>query len=252
MKVTVCEMPDSGSEFWRAWDRLVEHVEAQHSDIVLLPEMPAYPWLAASPKFDPDLWRKALDAHEELLHRLPELNQAVVLGTRPVSEGLRRFNRAFARTPDGVVREMHDKYYLPDEEGFYESDWFDRPAPVFHSSRVGNVRIGVLICTELMFTERARQYGREGVHVLAVPRATEAHLRWPIGCQMAAIASGAWVLSSNRGGPDRDRFGGCGMVIGPEGDIIATTSAREPFATVTINTAEAERSKATYPRYVLE
>lgn len=252
MKVTVCEMPDSESEFWRAWEDLCEHVETQRSDMVLLPEMPAYPWLASSPRFAADLWQKALHAHEVLLSRLPELSPAVVLGTRPVAEGLRRFNRAFVWTPDGVVRELHDKYYLPDEEGFYESDWFDRPAPVFHTSRVGEVRIGVLICTELMFTERARQYGRQGAHLLAVPRATEAHPRWHIGSQMAAIASGAWVLSSNRGGPDRDRFGGCGMIVGPEGDILASTSAQEPFTTATVDIAQAERSKATYPRYVLE
>jgi N-carbamoylputrescine amidase len=66
---------------------------------------------------------------------------------------------------------------------------------------------------------------------------------------MAAIVSGAFVLSSNRVGED---FGGHGWVISPEGEVIAETSRDEPFLTVSINLKEAELAKQTYPRNIQE
>lgn len=60
-------------------------------------------------------------------------------------------------------------------------------------------RLGVLLCTELMFTEWARHYRRQGAHVIAVPRASGMSMRkWHTAAAMAAIVSGCYVLSSNR------------------------------------------------------
>jgi N-carbamoylputrescine amidase len=66
--------------------------------------------------------------------------------------------------------------------------------------------------------------------------------------------AGAFGLSSNRSGTDATglRWGGCGWVIGPDGDVIATTSEGSPFATVEIDLLQAERAKQTYPRYVAD
>ena len=46
MKVTVCELPNDQSQFPAAWERLAEHVARERSELVLLPEMPFYHWLA--------------------------------------------------------------------------------------------------------------------------------------------------------------------------------------------------------------
>jgi N-carbamoylputrescine amidase len=68
---------------------------------------------------------------------------------------------------------------------------------------------------------------------------------------MAAIVSGSFVLSSNRRGGDVC-FGGCGLVISPDGDVIARTSENEPFVTVEIDISESIKAKKTYPRYLPE
>ena len=53
MRVTVCELGDDVEDFAGDWERLVAHVRAQASDLVLLPEMPFYPWFAWRRQFDP-------------------------------------------------------------------------------------------------------------------------------------------------------------------------------------------------------
>ena len=51
-----------------------------------------------------------------------------------------------------------------------------------------------MICSELMFNEWARLYGRQEARIIAVPRATFTIDRWLVASGMAAIVSGAFVL----------------------------------------------------------
>jgi predicted amidohydrolase len=93
----------------------------------------------------------------------------VVLGTHPLIEGGLRLNRGFYWTSTGGYHGVHDKYYLPNEEGFYERCWFDRGRREFTLARVQEMAIGFLICSEVMFNEWARYYGRQGANMIAVP-----------------------------------------------------------------------------------
>ena len=246
MRVTVCELPDNRKDFETAWLELTAYVSKQQSDLVLLPELPFYPWIATTPQFDVQVWQRAQQAHEVMMQCLRELSASVVLGTHPVLEGGLRLNRGFYWTPADGSRGVHDKYYLPNEKGFYERCWFDRGRREFTLARVQEMAIGFLICSEVMFNEWARYYGGQGANIIAVPRATGGHERWVVAARMAAIASGAFVLSSNRA---QDHvFGGRGLVVGPDGDVLASTSRQAPFATVEIDLAESAQAKKTYPR----
>jgi predicted amidohydrolase len=246
MRVTVCELPDDRKDFETAWLELTAYVSKQQSDLVLLPELPFYPWIATTPQFDVQVWQRAQQAHEVMMQCLRELSASVVLGTHPVLEGGLRLNRGFYWTPADGSRGVHDKYYLPNEKGFYERCWFDRGRREFTLARVQEMAIGFLICSEVMFNEWARYYGGQGANIIAVPRATGGHERWVVAARMAAISSGAFVLSSNRA---QDHvFGGRGLVVGPDGDVLASTSRQAPFATVEIDLAESAQAKKTYPR----
>jgi N-carbamoylputrescine amidase len=167
-----------------------------------------------------------------------------------VTEEGRHLNRGFVWTPMGGYQGVHDKFYLPDEEGFYERRWFDRSRRDFALAQIDDLAIGFLICTEVMFNEWARHYGRRGANVIAVPRASSDHERWTLACCMAALVAGTFVISSNRA--DGNSFGGLGMIIGPDGDVLATTSRQTPFATANVDLLESARAKQTYPRDVLE
>lgn len=50
-----------------------------------------------------------------------ELAPAIVAGTRPVTRDGRRLNEGFVWTEDGGYVAAHSKYYVPDEEGYWEA-----------------------------------------------------------------------------------------------------------------------------------
>lgn len=256
MKVTVCELNDEQDSFARDWEQLVSHVKAESSHLVLLPETPFYSYFPLTRPFSPTVWQAAIAAHDVWQARLQELTPAMVLTSRPVSAESRRLNEGFVWKPESGYRGVHIKYYLPDEEGFWEASWYHRGNGDFTPIQSSRVRIGFLICTELWFMERARAYGKDGVHIVATPRVTSKATvdKWLSGGRTAAVISGAFSLSSNRvsleGQPAN--FGGQGWIIGPDGEVLGLTSQERPFVTVEIDLNEAERAKQTYPRYVLE
>ncbi|HVB73412.1 MAG TPA: carbon-nitrogen hydrolase family protein [Ktedonobacteraceae bacterium] len=250
MKVTVCELPDDRKAFKPVWEEFVVYVRKQQSDLVLLPELPFSSWFARTPQFDTQVWQRAQAEHDVMMNSLSSLAPAIVLGTHLVIEEGLHLNRGFSWTPTEDYKGIHDKYYLPNEEDFYEHCWFDRNRRDFTLAHVQDMAIGFLICTEVMFNEWARHYGRQGANIIAVPRASVEHERWVIAPRMAAIVSGAFVISSNR--VDGRLFAGHGLVIDPNGEVLASTSRQAPFATFDIDLVESAQAKKTYPRDVLE
>jgi N-carbamoylputrescine amidase len=255
MKATVCELPNEPSALERAWEGLVAHVQANHSAFVLLPEMPFHNWLAHTDQVDPQQWEEAAAAHEAWLRRLQDLAPAVVAGTRPVTLEGRRLNAGFLYEPGQGDRIVHTKYYLPDEPGFWEASWYERGDGDFSLVDTQAGKVGFLICTELWFYQHSRTYGKQGMQLLACPRATPNPTapKWVAGGQAAAVVSGAFCLSSNLSGTTSagGDYAGTGWVIEPgEGRVLGVTSAEQPFLTIDIDLALADRARQTYPRYV--
>lgn len=256
LKVTVTQLPDQLEALIESFEALVEHVQSEKSNLVLLPEMPFYPWLAASETVDPDLWQAAVEAHKEWMPRLASLGADIVLGSRPILEGSTPHNDAFVWQSGGKINFAHRKYYLPDEAGFWEASWYRRAEqPSFQAVELEQLIIGFMICSDLWFGEHARSYARQGTHILANPRATEIGSieKWLAGGRAAAVMSGAYCLSSNRMGKNEViTWGGMGWVTDPDGEVLALTSAEEPFVSVKIDLERAEAAKQSYPRYVKE
>ena len=255
MKVTVCELGNDLSTLERDWHSLVAHVESHASEMVLLPEMLFHPWVARTRQVDPTVWETAVEAHGRWLPRLAELSPAIVVGTRPIKQQGKRLNEGFIWEANSGYQAVHTKYYLPDEENFWEASWYQRGKREFLAGQSSKARIGFLICTELWFNAHAREYGQQGIHLLVCPRATPLATveKWVAGGQTAAVVSGAFCLSSNFGGTSKAgiKWGGGGWIIEPEeGQVLAVTSPERPFLTLDIDLAVAETAKRTYPRYV--
>jgi hypothetical protein len=153
VRVTVCQLRTAPGALEQDWDGLVAHVAAERSELVVLPEMGFAPWFATDPPAGDDAWPSAVAAHEAWTRRLPELGAAVV-GTRPVTRGADRRNSAYVGSPDGTVRGLHDKSYLPDEDGFWEASWYGRGDGGHAVVDAGGLQLGVL-----------------GLHRAVVPRA---------------------------------------------------------------------------------
>ncbi|MCC6190230.1 MAG: carbon-nitrogen hydrolase family protein [Anaerolineales bacterium] len=254
MRVTVCELADDPTQLPEAWRRLAQHVEEARSELVLLPEMAFGAWFPRQPRFEAATWQAAVAAHDRWIARLPEMAPALVLGSRPVHRGGRRFNEAFIWDSAAGYRAVHTKRYLPDEDRFWEASWYERGDGRFIPGTAGPALVGFAVCTDLWFFEHARAYGQAGVHLIANPRATELATidRWLVAGRAAAVAAGAYCLSSNRVGaePPAGPMGGQGWVVGPDAEVLALTSPRQPWVTVDIDLTVAEHARRTYPRYV--
>jgi N-carbamoylputrescine amidase len=255
MKVTVCELPDGWAESEETWAEMVKALRGEQSDLVVLPEMPFYRWLAGEKQADPARWQSAVAAHDYRIARLSALSIPIIVGSRPVVDRDRRHNQGFVWNETSGYRAVHTKYYLPDEEGFWEASWYQRGDGRFDVIDLHGLKIGFLICTELWFNAHARAYAAEGIHILVCPRATP-HTSidtWIAGGRTAAVVSGAFCLSSNFNGPHTGdmAFGGAGWIIEPEaGHVLGLTSAKSPILTIDIDLSAAENAKKTYPRYV--
>ena len=255
MKITVCQMPDDPAEFEVAWGRLARHIRRESSDLVLLPEMPFHFWFCAGPKFDPETWKEAVNDHRRWMGRLPELGAPVVLGSRPVEKGGRRLNEGFVWSKKAGARGVHFKTYLPNEPGFYETRWYQRGGKPFATFEAAGWKAGFMICSDMWAMGNAKAYGKRGVELVVVPRATPAASieKWVAGGRVAAVVAGAYCASSNRSGKRGEAtFAGRGWMVDPDGRILGLTSNGRPFVTVEIEKAKADRAKRTYPRDALE
>jgi len=255
MRTTVCQLPDNPDELEKAWNRLVEHVQNEESELLLLPEMPFFPWFAQSKQGNPEIWLRAVEAHEHWLERLGDVAPAVILGSQPVIRDDRNLNEGFIVDPDGTYTATHHKYYLPQEKWFWEASWYEQGEDNFSINQAGEAEIGFLICTEMWVMSRAVDYGQRGGNLIATPRATELATaeKWLTGGRVCAISAGAYHISSNRTGPDRTgtfEFGGKGWITDPDGKVLGVTSDESPFFTADLNLNAADNAKKTYPRYV--
>jgi len=255
MKVTVCELPNTWASSAKVQGKLNLHLESEQSDLLLLPEMPFYSWLAGKKAPDAEAWKKAVNDHDTWLERLADFKVPTIASSRPVLKGSTPLNVGFIWTREEGVKYVHEKFYLPEEEGFWESSWYRRGNGDFNLVTINGLNIGFLICTELWFNHHAREYGKKGAHLLLCPRAVGSSTTgtWLAGGRAAANVSGAYCLSSNYNGPNTPNmdFGGTGWIIEPEdGNVMGTTSEQDPFLTLEIDIDLAEKAKSTYPRYV--
>jgi N-carbamoylputrescine amidase len=254
LKISICELPTNLSSHHSAWADVVRRLEHARPELLLLNEMPFGAWLASEARFDADRATASVEAHAAGLRALRKLKTAV-LGSRPIQGSEKLCNEAFLLA-GGIYRPIHQKQYFPQEPGFFEETWFACERPGFDVIDFRGLRIGVLLCTELMFTEWARHYRRQGAHVIVSPRASgDAMRHWDAAARMAAIVSGCYVLSSNRVSEDRrvgQRFGGHGFAYSPLGELLKETTEATPLLTVNIDQAIVAEAQRNYPCTVRE
>lgn len=229
MKITVCELPDRRKSFDTAWGGLVEHVRSANSDLVVLPDMPFSAWFVSSDRFDRAVWAAAVHAHDEWEHRLRELSPAVVMASRPVDFGNERYDEGFLWDEPLGMLSMHAKSFLPDSKEARDGPWYDSATAEFVPMEVRGLRMAMLIGSELW---APRGYEAETLDVLAIPRAGDMPEQGDClqrACSLAQHAH-AYAVSSNRSGD----FGGRAWIISPEGQVLGTTSAAEPFLSMDV------------------
>ena len=256
MKFAVCEAPAEMLVGDAGWKGLVKQCESTAPDLILLNEMPFGQWISVGEQRDTEILETSQRQHVEGIEGLETLGTFAVLGTYPRFEGSLSVNQAFIWTPMAGLVPVHTKQYFPNESGFYEARWFERGEQRFEVAEAVGLKVGFLICTDVMFNEWARYYGRKGAELIAVPRATPvgSESRWQTMCSAAATVSGCYVASSNRAGIDESgmEFAGKGWIFDPFGEKIAETSPENPIAIADLDLSLVKQAQGEYPCYVEE
>jgi N-carbamoylputrescine amidase len=254
LRIAVVEWPEALSAQDAKWGELKDSVTSAHPDILVTNELPFGPWVAEGAVFSEDEANLSLHAHKEGLEGLTDLNLPAVISSRPVWNGKRLANEAFV-LENGVVRPLHRKQYFPNEPGWFESEWYAADGSGFEVADVLGIKVGVLLCTDAMFNEYARVYGKQKASLIVIPRASGTDIEpWKIAAAMASLVSGAYAVSSNRVGRARNgtQFGGGGFAYAPQGRLLAVTSPTIPVQTFDLDPAQAAFAQTAYPCYVPE
>ena len=254
LKIGFVEWPESLSVEDAEWSELKDSVTAARPDILVTNELPFGPWIAEGTVFSEDTAHLSLRAHENGLKGLINLNLSAIIASRPVRDGKRLANEAFV-LENGVVRSLHRKQYFPNEPGWFESEWYSGDCSGFDMAEVLGLKVGVLLCTEAMFNERAPAYGRQGTSLIVIPRASGVNIEsWKIAGAMASLVSGAYVVSSNRSGRSRGVLG-LAASVSPmhrkDGCWVVTIST-DPLQMVDLDPKIATSAQRAYPCYVPE
>jgi N-carbamoylputrescine amidase len=254
-RVGFVEWPDGLDVKSAAWAEIKARVADLAPDILVTNEMPFGEWLPVDRNYSEDAARHWADLHERGLDALRELRLPAIVSSRPVPAGNRLANEAFT-LEDGGYRILHHKHYFPAEPGWEEAEWFRPSIPGFTVNNIGGLSVGVLLCTELMFNEKARLLGKQGADLIAAPRAAGTSTgSWRIAAAMASLASGSYLVSSNRSGQasrHSPAFGGVGFAYAPGGEELASTSPQTPLVVIDVDTARTKAAKLAYPCYVPE
>ena len=248
------EWPEALSTSDTKWNELKDAVVAARPHLLVTNELPFGPWLADNPVFSEDEARLSLRAHEKGIEGLISLNIPAVISSRPVWNGKRLANESFV-LQDATVRPLHRKQYFPNEPGWFETNWYTGDTSGFEVTEILGINVGVLLCTEAMFNERARAYGRQKASLIVVPRASGVDIKpWKIAGAMASLVSGAYVVSSNRVGRSSrgTRFGGGGFAFAPQGRLLSATTSRKSIRTFELDPKISLYAQREYPCNVPE
>jgi N-carbamoylputrescine amidase len=254
LRIAFVEWPESLTPTGPQWQELKNSVIAARPDILVTNELPFGPWLADGAVFSQHEAALSVDAHEKGIEELIGLHLPAVISSRPTWNGTRLANEAFV-LEKGIVRPLHRKQYFPNEPGWLETEWYAADDSGFKLHEVLGIKIGVLLCTEAMFNEHARAYGKGGASLIVLPRAAGTDIEpWKIAGAMASLVSGAYVVSSNRVGLSKNgtQFGGGGFAYAPQGRLMEVTSSSSPMQTLNLDPEISASAQREYPCYVPE
>ncbi len=233
---------------------IVEAAARDGVDLLVFPDATLGGYLGDLRNPDPDELPPALDPDgPELATIIAAAGDTTVCIGYTEADGDRHFNTAVCVSGDGILG-THRKVHQPAGEPLAyaagdEFRSFDTPAG----------RIGMLIDYDKTFPESARTLALDGARIIAALSAwpasvTDRAARLPADRQSRlfdlydcarAAENQVFVVSSNQTGVMGSlRFLGQAKVVGPGGDILATTRSKGGLASVTVDVdAEIDRAR---------
>jgi len=247
MKICTTEFPDENQYYDNAINSLTSYVTEVEPDLVVLPEMPFTPWVFHVQNFSQERWNKIVETHARWLDQLCEAIPTPIFTSRPITVDGLNLNQAFYVDGNRNIQTLRSKCFLPNDFPAVERVWFDEGESIDSVFEIQGCKLGVQLCSEIMYADVPRILSAKNVQIIMQPRATGGHPRWRAASVLAASTSGAYVVGANRRSTKRDWFSGGGWVYSPEGDLLTETTEAKPFTSIEIDLSKADDAKAEYP-----
>ncbi len=229
---------------------LARSAASQGADVICLPELFTSPYFCRETQ-DASIYIKGLRPKALWAESIPgetsrflselakELSVVLVGGSFYEQAEDNFYNTSLIFETDGTLLGTYRKIHIPQDECFFEKDYFSEGDLGYLVCDTSVGRIGVLICYDQWFPEAARSLALMGAEIIFYPTAiaTVAHLgeaegnwqeAWENVQRGHAIANGVVVAASNRVGTEGDSdFWGGSFVIDAFGKTLARSDSTQ-------------------------
>ncbi|KAF5743165.1 Nitrilase/cyanide hydratase and apolipoprotein N-acyltransferase family protein isoform 1 [Tripterygium wilfordii] len=237
----------------------IEEAAGKGAQLVMLPEIWNGPYSNDSfPVYaeDIDAGGDASPSTAMLSEVASSLKITIVGGSIPERSGGQLYNTCCVFGPDGKLKAKHRKIHLfdidiPGKITFMESKTLTAgETPTVVDTEVG--RIGIGICYDIRFQELAMIYAARGAHLLCYPGAfnmTTGPLHWELLQRARAADNQLYVATCS---PARDTSAGYiawghSTLVGPFGEVLATTEHEPDIIIAEIDYSELELRRTSLP-----
>ncbi|XP_019415643.1 PREDICTED: omega-amidase, chloroplastic [Lupinus angustifolius] len=260
-KIGLCQLsvtPDKDRNIAHARNAIQE-AAAKGAKLVLLPEI----WNSPYSNDSFPIYAEDIDAGGDASPSTAMLSQlshnlkiTIVGGSIPERSEGRLYNTCCVFGTDGKLKAKHRKIHLfdidiPGKITFIESKTLSAgETPTIVDTEVG--RIGIGICYDIRFPELAMIYAARGAHLLCYPGAfnmTTGPLHWELLQRARATDNQLYVATCS---PARDTGSGYvawghSTLVGPFGEILATTEHEEAIIVAEIDYSILEQRRTNLP-----
>ncbi|KAL3744545.1 hypothetical protein ACJRO7_013763 [Eucalyptus globulus] len=258
-KIGLCQLSvtaDKERNIAHAREKIHEAVD-KGAQLVVLPEIWNSPYSNDSfPVYAEDIDGGSSPSTAMVSEAAKALKVTIVGGSIPERCGDRLYNTCCVFGSDGVLKAKHRKIHLfdidiPGKITFMESKTLTAgESPTIVDTDVG--RIGIGICYDIRFQELAMIYAARGAHLLCYPGAfnmTTGPLHWELLQRARAVDNQLYVATCS---PARDAGAGYvawghSTLIGPFGQVLATTEHEEAIIIADIDYSEMEMRRTNLP-----
>ncbi|KAK8645058.1 hypothetical protein V6N13_118912 [Hibiscus sabdariffa] len=260
-KIGLCQLtvtPDKERNIKHA-RKAIEDAAQKGAQLVVLPEIWNSPYSNDSfPVYaeDIDAGHDASPSTAMLAEVSVQMKIVIVGGSIPERCGDKLYNTCCVFGTDGKLKAKHRKIHLfdidiPGKITFTESKTLTAgETPTIVDTDVG--RIGIGICHDISFQELAMIYASRGAHLLCYPGAfnmTTGPLHWELLQRARAVDNQLYVATCS---PARDAGAGYvawghSTLVGPFGEMIATTEHDEDIIIAEIDYSVLEQRRTNLP-----
>ena len=208
-------------------------------DFILLPE--CFLFLSSKTKISIEM------SHDSIKYfkNFSKINNVyLLLGSLPITENDKLFNRSILINPDGDIISNYDKIHMFDitlknGESYKESDFYSSGSELKMTKVLGH-SIGHTICYDLRYPKMYRALAKKGSQIIVVPSAftyTTGKAHWHTLIKARAIENGVFVLAPNQWGVNNENRSTYGhtLIVGPWGETLAEAEEGEVIVTAELD-----------------